>query len=129
MTLGQYLNQSGIMETRVTSNPTQQTAEEISFTILINNCFREFQNGAFYIGVPKYDEKLAAFIRESGQELHLQMNFTSINSDVFIPVLYRSDCQLQHVYDFPAFERNNSSGGINTINIFRFMEIVVSECN
>ena len=129
MTLGKYLNQSGIMETREVSKPTRQTAEELSFTILINNCFREFQNASFYIGVPKYDEELAAFIRKSDKELHLQMTFTSFNTDVFIPVLYRSDCQLQHVYDFPAFERNNSSGKINSIDIFRFMEIVVSECN
>lgn len=123
------MNQSGIMEAKESSKPTKQTAEEISFTILINNCFRELQNGSFYIGVPKFDEKLAAFIRRSGKELHLQMNFTSVNSEVFIPVLYRSECQLQHVYDFPAFERNNSTGMINTIDIFRFVDIVVAECN
>ncbi|GAL84858.1 IucA/IucC family protein [Sporocytophaga myxococcoides] len=117
------------MQTRETYKSAQQAAQEISFTILINNCFRELQNASFYIGAPKYDEELAAFIRKSGKELHLQMRFSSVNIDVFIPVLYRSACNLQHVYDFPVFERNNSSSKIISIDIFRFMEIVVSECN
>jgi len=104
-----------------------KTAEEISFSILINNCSRELQNSTFYHGIPKYDNNLAEQMIKSGSELFLLFTFDSEGIEVFVPVSYRSEC-LSHDFIFPVFERNIQSGEICNISIDRFTQLIISEC-
>lgn len=113
---------------RNTSKPSEvyQTAEELNFSILINNCCRELKNSSYYWGIPKYDEALARHFRKTGHDLHLRLSFSSENTEVYVPLRYRSDT-LRHLFYFPAIERNLDTDEVSIISINRFMGLVIAE--
>ncbi len=104
----------------------KKTAEEIHYTILLNNCCRELKNCNFYEGVPKYDPALAACFRESGHQLHLKFDFPAAQTEVYAPVRYRSET-LQHTYHFPIIGRDTNTDETSTITLFRFTELISNE--
>lgn len=103
-----------------------QTAEEINFTILINNAYRELPNRQFYQGVPRFDPALAVRIKASPADLHLKFDFQANHTEVYVPVRYRSEAS-NHQYYFPAFERHTETDEISDIDSSRFLELVIEE--
>jgi len=108
------------------STKWHQTAEELNFTVLLNNCCGEFTNWSCYQGVPKYDEALAAHLQTTGHELHLKFDFTAEHIEIYAPLRYYSATR-RHLFHFPVFERNTETDGIRTIDPLRFLELVISE--
>lgn len=103
-----------------------QTSEEIHFSILINNCWRELKNASLYEGLPKYDEALAKQFRKSGYLLHLKLDFAASGSEVYVPLRYRS-VSANHRFFFPAIERNLASDEVHSIDSSRFLDLVAAE--
>lgn len=108
------------------SNLYDRTAEELNFSILINNCCRELKNSNFYAGVPNHDKALADHFRSSGHKLHLKLSFPSQGSEVYAPVNYRSE-SLNHTFYFPIIERELAADEVKSIDSSRFMQLVLSE--
>ena len=87
---------------------SKQTAEEITFRILLNGLLRELGNGKFYEGVPTYDLLTARALQKSKYPLHIKFECEKSELQVFAPVSYRSESAL-HEYGFPiwAVDHNN----------------------
>ncbi|GAA3652892.1 GNAT family N-acetyltransferase [Flavivirga jejuensis] len=103
----------------------RQEAEELNFTILINNCCREFNNNTYYSGIPKYDEVLSEYFGKTGHDLHLKLDFLSETTEVYVPLRYVSESK-RHLYHFPVVARNLETEELKEIDIDRFLELVVS---
>ncbi|WP_205509631.1 GNAT family N-acetyltransferase [Longitalea arenae] len=101
----------------------RQKAEQINYTALINSFCREFGNWSRYEGIPKYDECLADWFRFTGFTNHLRIDFTTIGSEVFIPLQYYSETGYHQFY-FPVAEKELQTNCINEISAYRFLELV-----
>jgi siderophore synthetase component len=112
------------MEKTMSNAATQrQTAEHINYTALINSFCREFNNWSRYEGIPKYDEVLADWFNHTGHTLHIRIDFTTIGSEVYIPLKYYSETGI-HSFYFPVAERELSTNCISDISPFRFLELL-----
>ena len=101
----------------------RQTAQQINYTALINSFCREFSNWSRYEGIPKYDEALADWFQHTGFTLHVRIDFTSIGSEVYIPLQYYSETGI-HSFYFPVAEKELATNTISEISPFRFLELV-----
>src|ERR1044072_5819226 len=101
----------------------RQTAEHINYTALINSFCREFNNWSRYEGIPKYDEVLADWFNHTRHTLHIRIDFTTIGSEVYIPLKYYSETGI-HSFYFPIAERELSTNCISDISPNRFLELV-----
>lgn len=101
----------------------EEAAHEISFTSLINSYCRECSNWSRYQGIPRYDATLAGYIRSTGHTLHLRIDFSSIGSEVYIPLQYFAETGL-HAYHFPAVERTLEQDVIHPVDATRFITLV-----
>lgn len=104
---------------------TEEMAKEISFTALINSYCRECSNWSRYQGIPRYDATLADHFRSTGHTLHLRIDFSTIGSEIFIPLQYFSETGL-HAYAFPVVERNLEEESIRPIDAVRFIALVTA---
>ncbi len=111
------------MEKIMSNAATQrQTAEQINYTALINSFCREFSNWSRYEGIPKYDEVLAEWFNHTGYAMHVRIDFTTIGSEVYIPLKYYSETGI-HSFYFPVAERELSTNCITDISPARFLEL------
>ncbi|OQP58240.1 IucA/IucC family protein [Niastella vici] len=112
------------MEKIMSNAATQrQTAEQINYTALINSFCREFSNWSRYAGIPKYDEVLAHWFQHTGHALHLRIDFSTIGSEVYIPVQYYSETGI-HSFYFPVAEKELATNCMSEIGACRFLELV-----
>ncbi|CAM4043378.1 Siderophore synthetase component [Pedobacter westerhofensis] len=113
------------METNIYSlTKLQQISEEINFNSLLNSYCREFNNWSRYIGIPKYDPALAAYLELTGRNLHLRFDFSELGSEVFVPLKHYAESG-RHVFDFPAVERDLKTDDIHPIDAARFMRLII----
>ena len=113
------------METNIYSlTKLQQISEEINFNSLLNSYCREFNNWSRYIGIPKYDPALAAYLELTGRNLHLRFDFSELGSEVFVPLKHYAESG-RHVFDFPAVERDLKTDEIHPIDAARFMRLII----
>lgn len=112
---------------KITHNLSEirREAEKLNFTILINNCCREFNNSTSYSGIPKYDKVLSKYFKETGHDLHLKIDFSSEAVEVYVPLQYASISK-RHLYNFPVVERNLKTNTLKEIAIDRFLELIVA---
>jgi len=102
----------------------QQASGEINFNSLLNSYCREFNNWSRYLGVPKYDQPLADYLKSTGHELHIRFDFSELGCEVFAPLIHYAESG-RHVFAFPVIERNLDTDLIEPIDALRFMELVV----
>ncbi|MET3877965.1 GNAT family N-acetyltransferase [Chitinophaga sp. OAE865] len=102
--------------------PLHHVAEQLNFTVLLNNCCAELNNSTLYEGVPKYDEALANWFNSTGYTLHLRFSFPDHNAEVYAPLRYASVSK-KHSYHFPVAERNMVTDEITVIGPERFLEL------
>jgi siderophore synthetase component/RimJ/RimL family protein N-acetyltransferase len=119
------LKSSKHMETN-TSDLTQlrQLSEETNFNALLNSYCREFGNWSRYAGSPKYDESLSNYLMGTTDRLHIRFDFTAIGYEVYAPLKFYADSG-RHVFNFPVIERDVATDTIQTVNVYRFMELAV----
>jgi len=101
----------------------RQTAEQINYTALINSYCREFSNWSRYQGIPKYDAVLANWFQQTGHTLHIRIDFSSIGSEIYIPLQYYSETGI-HSYYFPVAEKDIATNSLSPIGPERFLELV-----
>ncbi|THU39263.1 GNAT family N-acetyltransferase [Niastella caeni] len=101
----------------------RHTAEQINYTALINSYCREFSNWSRYQGIPRYDDVLADWFHDTGHTMHVRIDFTSIGSEVYIPLQYYSETGI-HSFYFPVAERELATNSIQEISPFRFLDLV-----
>lgn len=113
------------METNTYSlTKLQQISEEINFNALLNSYCREFTNWSRYIGKPKYDEPLAAYLGRTEHDLHIRFDFSAQGFEVFAPLKHYAESG-RHLFDFPVAERNLQTDEIRPVDPMRFMELVI----
>lgn len=100
----------------------QDYAEQINYTALINCYMREFTNWSRYLGIPKYDEAIAKYLKKTPTDLHIRIDFSSIGCDVYIPVNYFSETG-RHLFDFPVLRRVLDTDEVSEIDIYGFMTL------
>jgi uncharacterized membrane protein len=61
------------------STDITEYAEKINYTSLINCYLKEFTNWSRYLGIPKYDEGIAAYLKKTPTNLHIRIDFSSID--------------------------------------------------
>lgn len=93
------------------------------FTAAINMCCREFNNWSRYMGVPKYDLQLANRLSQTNNHLHLKLNFSTFDTEVFVPLDYFSDVG-EHIFRFPAFERCLQKQEIKVLTLDRLLQLI-----
>jgi siderophore synthetase component len=103
----------------------RNTAEQINFAVLINNCCVELNNSCYYEGVPKYDDTLAGWFNSTGYTLHLKFDFPDQQAEVYVPLRYASVSK-KHLYHFPVAERNTATDVITIIGPERFLELAAA---
>jgi siderophore synthetase component len=112
------------MEKIMNNAATQrQTAEHINYTALINSFCREFSNWSRYAGIPKYDETLADWFQHTGHTMHVRIDFSTIGSEVYIPLQYYSETGIHH-FHFPVAEKELATNCMSAIGPLRFLELV-----
>ena len=83
----------------------REEAEQVNYTAMLNSYLREFSNWSRYLGIPKYDEALAAHFRSTGYDLHIRIDFSSIGLEVYAPLSYYSESG-RHIFHFPVVKRD-----------------------
>lgn len=102
----------------------QQISGEINFNSLLNSYCREFKNWSPYLGVPKYDQALADYLKGSAYELHARFDFSGQGLEVFAALKYYAESG-RHLFDFPVVQRDLETDEIKPIDALRFMEIAM----
>ncbi|MBB6270452.1 siderophore synthetase component [Pedobacter cryoconitis] len=102
----------------------QQNSGEINFNALLNSYCREFSNWSRYLGIPKYDQPLASYLKLTGHELHLRFDFSEFGIEVFAPLKHYAESG-RHVFHFPIIERDLETDEIRSIDALRFMELII----
>ncbi|WP_294286101.1 GNAT family N-acetyltransferase [uncultured Chryseobacterium sp.] len=97
-------------------------AEQINYTALINCYLKEFSNWSRYLGIPKYDPAIAAHLKPTDTNLHIRIDFTAIDCDVYIPVTYFSESG-RHLFDFPVLRRILETDEVSEVDIYGFMAL------
>lgn len=102
----------------------QQISGETNFNSLLNSYCREFGNWSRYLGIPKYDQPLAEWLKMTTYNLHIRFDFSAFGVEVFAPVQHYSESG-RHLFGFPVIERDLATDHIKPIDAFRFMELVI----
>jgi siderophore synthetase component len=102
----------------------QQNSGEINFNSLLNSYCREFSNWSRYIGIPKYDQPLANYLKLTGHEFHLRFDFSEFGFEVFAPLKHYAESG-RHVFYYPVIERDLKTDEIKPIDALRFMELII----
>lgn len=97
-------------------------AERINYTALINCYMKEFTNWSRYLGIPKYDQGIAAYLQKTPTDLHIRIDFSSIGCDVYVPVTYFSESG-RHLFDFPVLMRVLATDEVSELDVYGFMAL------
>jgi siderophore synthetase component len=104
------------------STDITEYAEKINYTSLINCYLKEFTNWSRYLGIPKYDEGIAAYLKKTPTNLHIRIDFSSIGCDVYVPVTYFSESG-RHLFDFPVLMRVLDTDEVSELDVYGFMTL------
>lgn len=113
-------------KTLVQASQYKQTAQEITFRILLNGILRELGNGKFYKGVPKYDLLTAKALEKSNYPLHIKFEFKKSELFIFAPVSYRSESAF-HEYGFPLWAVDYHNQKVFKLEMDQLIALVYKE--
>jgi siderophore synthetase component len=102
-----------------------EEAVAVNYTALLNCYCREFSNWSRYMGIPKYDQPVAAHFKGSGYDKHLRIDFSSIGLEVYIPLKYFSETG-RHLFHFPIVQRDLKTDEIKAVSPHDFVGLTVS---
>ena len=113
-------------KTLVQKTSWKQKAEEITFRILLNGMLREFGNGKFYEGIPKYDSLTAQALENNRYPLHIRFELKKSGIFLFAPVTYRSESSF-HEYASPVWAVDHHNQQVFEVSITQLISWVYEE--
>lgn len=114
------------METTILqTTKVRQEAIEVNYTALLNCYCREFNNWSRYMGIPKYDQPLAAYFRSSGNDMHIRIDFSVLDVEVYAPLAYYSEGG-RHTFKFPVIQRNLKTDEISELGPLDLIALTVA---
>lgn len=106
----------------------KKSDKELVFSKALYHYCREFQNWSPYLGLPKQDQVLRQALQNSESKLHLRIDFSTEETEVYVPIIYFSETG-NHVFKLNLFQRDKRNDEVKELDLSSFLKLAFKEAN
>jgi hypothetical protein len=108
------------------TNPVNVENKDLTFSILLRFYCREFTNWSPYSGLPKYDPIVKNALEDSDSDLHLRIDFSTEEKEVYVPLVYYSATG-NHLFKSKLIQRNRRNDEVKELDLYSFFKLAFKE--
>jgi hypothetical protein len=110
----------------IVTSEIKQDRKDLVFSVMLHLYCREFKNWTPYLGLPKYDPILRQALKDSKSNLHLRIDFSSQEKEVYVPLVYFSETG-NHVFKTKLIQRNRFNDEVQELDESSFLKLAFKE--